>query len=154
MEDFAILVHVKCGGCGHSLMNPNLEIDGVPSIDLEAKVRAKLGHIYLSQVYGSYETSFSGVEDIPGSIAAFSCPHCHEPFPVARICSCGAPQMSLCLEIGGTIRFCARNGCREHAIEFERVTDLFRVFESQHYPAGIEAPARPRTIVLQSRETP
>lgn len=134
MDDRFVTVRVKCPDCGHSLMNPRLLVDALPSIDLEAKVREKLGHVFLSQIYGSYEKQLSGVDDVPGSIAAFSCPHCHEPFPMVGTCECRAPMVALRLEIGGVVKFCSRNGCKKHALEFEDVDQLFELFESQSVP--------------------
>ncbi len=50
----SIKILVKCPACGKSLMNPDVRLDDLPSIDLETKIEKKSGHIYLSQVYGSY----------------------------------------------------------------------------------------------------
>jgi len=111
-------------------MNPQLRLDDLPSIDLQAKVRDQLGHVFLSQIYGSYQKRFSGVEDIRGSVAQFSCPHCHDPFPVVGICQCGAPLISFQLRIGGVVKICTRNGCKKHALEFEDADELFELFES------------------------
>jgi len=135
MNDTHINVAVKCPRCGHSLMNPRAEVDGLPGIDLEAMVRSRLGHVFLSQVYGCYDKQFSGVEDVEGSIASFSCPHCHEPLPVVGDCDdCGAPMIELRLQIGGLVKICTRNGCRKHALEFEDADQLFELFESQTAP--------------------
>ena len=129
--DAVLHVDLKCSQCGHSLMNPQLLLDGQPSIDLQAKVRDRLGHIYLSRVFGSYAKQFSGVADIPGSVAEFSCPHCHNPFPVTQVCECHAPVIGLHLEIGGLVKFCTRNGCRRHWLEFEDAEEVFELFEAQ-----------------------
>jgi len=63
-------------------MNAEFQIDDLPAIDLQAKVRDELGHVYLSQIYGSFNKAFDNVDNIDGSIAEFSCPHCHNPFSV------------------------------------------------------------------------
>jgi len=128
--DQTLTVEVKCPHCGHSLMNPQVETDGLPSIELEAKVRNRHGHIYLSQVYGSYEKQFSGVADLEDSVAAFFCPHCHDPFPVTHVCDCRAPMIGLHLAVGGLVKLCTRNGCKSHSLEFEDADELFTVFES------------------------
>ncbi len=123
-----INIPVKCSNCGKSLLTDKVKLDGLPAIELEAKMGGKLGKIYLSQIYGSYEKKFEGVKDVVGAIAAFSCPHCHEPFPVLQICECKAPMIGLQLEYGGTIKICSRNGCKRHALEFEDVNDAFMLF--------------------------
>ncbi|MFH1951993.1 MAG: hypothetical protein ABIL06_10305 [Pseudomonadota bacterium] len=115
-------VSVKCPICNKSLMNFEVQVDNLPSIQLEAKILDKLGHIYLSQVYGSYNKEFRNVDDIEGSIAAFSCPSCYSPFPVRGICDCKAPLINLELEIGGTVKICTRTGCKMHSLEFEDFT--------------------------------
>lgn len=130
MEDTPLTVQVKCPSCGHSLMNPKLPLDDLPSIDLQAKVQDRLGHIYLSQIYGSYAKRFSGVADIDASVVQFSCPHCHEPFPVVEICHCRAPMIALHLKIGGLVKICSRNGCKKHALEFEDADEMFELFQS------------------------
>lgn len=112
-------------------MNSSVQLDAEDSIQLQAKVLDKLGHIYLSQLYGSYEKSFDTVEDIEGSVAEFSCPHCHHAFPVFGACKCKAPIIGFALEIGGTIKICTRNGCKQHSLEFENVDDAFFLFRSQ-----------------------
>jgi len=74
--------------------------------------------------------SLSGVRDLEGSVAEFSCPHCHHPFPVVQVCECKAPVIALHLHIGGVVKFCTRNGCTKHWLEFQDADDLFTLFES------------------------
>jgi len=126
-----IQIPVKCPECGKSLMTEKIIIDGLPAIELEAKSGEKLGKIYLSQEYGSYEKVFENVDDVVGSVAIFSCPHCHQPFPVMQICDCKAPMIGLQLQVGGMIKICSRNGCKRHALEFEDVNDAFMLFMRQ-----------------------
>lgn len=122
---------VKCPNCGKSLMNPGHEVDKLPSVDLKAKVGSKVGHIYLSQIYGSYNKDFEDVDDISGSVAEVSCSKCHNPFPVHRICECKAPMVGFNLELGGIIKICTRNGCKEHSLEFVDASHAFSLFQSQ-----------------------
>jgi len=112
-------------------MDPDVSTDDLPSIALEAKIGGHVGRLYLSQVYGSYNKRFSEVEDIDDSIAEFSCPHCHRPFPVHQICDCGAPMIGLNLQTGGVIKICTRNGCKNHSLEFTDANDAYRLFQSQ-----------------------
>lgn len=127
----SVKIQAKCPGCSESLMNPSVRVDDLPSIALEAKVGHKAGYIYLSQVYGSYSKAFENVDDIEGSVAEIYCPHCHAGLPKEGTCACKAPIVSLTLHIGGTIKFCARNGCKKHSLEFEDVDTAFRLFQSQ-----------------------
>jgi len=41
-------------------------------------------------------------------------------------------MVGISLKIGGTIKFCTRNGCTCHSLEFESVDDAFMLFQSQN----------------------
>ena len=120
-----ILISVKCPNCQQSLMNDSELLDNLPVIELEAKINEKVGKILLGQEYGSYNKKFVGVDDVMGSIAVFSCVHCHQPFPVIQNCDCGASLIGIQLEVGGMIKICSRNGCKMHSLEFQDVNDAF-----------------------------
>ncbi len=123
-----IEVSVKCPHCGESMMNSSVLVDRLPSIDIEAVVDSKKGHVYLSQIYGSYNKVFSGVDDIPEALVQCSCPACHDLLPIVRSCKCKAPVAYVNLTLGGTVNFCTRNGCRGHSLEFENQDDAFKIF--------------------------
>ena len=127
----SIKILVKCPTCGKPLMNPDVMLDDLSSIDLETKIGKKVGHIYLSQVYGSYTKKFDGVDDTEGVICSLFCPHCGNPFPLYQTCECKAPIVGLQLQAGGTIKICSRNGCKNHSLEFTDVNDAFKLFQSQ-----------------------
>ena len=120
-----ILISVKCPHCQKSLISDSVLLDKLPVIELEAKIGEKVGKILLSQEYGSYNKKFVGVDDVMGSIAVFSCIHCHQPFPVIQNCDCRAPLVGMQLEVGGMIKICSRNGCKMHSLEFQDVNDAF-----------------------------
>lgn len=126
-----ITIAVKCPACGTSLMSEDHEIDDLPSIKIQAKIGPQIGLVYLSQVYGSYSKEFENVDDSNGLIADFSCPNCDQAFPVEALCECKAPMIGLQLQVGGMIKFCSRNGCRRHSLEFEDIDDAFLLFRSQ-----------------------
>jgi len=126
-----IKVAVNCPSCGKSLMNSEIQIDNLPSIGIDAKVGGKTGKIYLSQIYGSYNKQFEGVEDIPETIVDFICPECREPLPIQKVCNCNAPVAALNLEIGGMVNFCTRNGCSHHSVEFNDLNDALLLCQSQ-----------------------
>lgn len=122
---------VKCPACGRSLMNPHVLVDGLPSIQLAVRAGDRVGYVYLSQIYGSYNKKFEQVENVPGSVTPFSCPHCQGVFHAKHPCDCGAPMIWLQLTMGGAINFCTRNGCTRHSLEFEDPDQAFILFQSQ-----------------------
>jgi len=113
------------------LVCPDVELDGFPAIELGATLAGQEGRVYLSQIYGSFESRSRGISDEPGDLVAFSCPHCREPFPVEQICRCGAPMIGFFLVCGGILRICTRSGCEEHFLQFEDPDDAFILYESQ-----------------------
>lgn len=127
-----IKVEVNCPSCRKSLMNPAIKVDDLPSIQISAKISGKSGLVYLSQIYGSYQKKFVGVEDISDTVVDCFCPHCHTPFPIHKVCSCNAPVATVNLVIGGRIHFCTRNGCKHHSMEFENIDDAYLMFQQQN----------------------
>lgn len=128
-----IHIHVQCPQCGKSLMTPDPKIDQLDSIQLLVKIGDQIGHLYLSQVYGSYEKHFENVANIPDAVIECSCPHCFRPFPIHQSCSnCGAAIIGLDLKVGGIIKVCSRNGCKHHSLEFEDSQDALNLFRSQN----------------------
>jgi len=126
-----IKILVKCPICGESIMQDEPEIDQLPNIHFLAKIQDKLGHLYLSQIYGSYNKIFDGVDNVHDSIVECSCPRCFEPFPIRGECECKAPIVLLGLQVGGSIKVCSRNGCKHHSLEFEDANSAFTLFKSQ-----------------------
>ena len=130
-------IHVKCPHCGKSLMTPEPKVDHLDSIHFLVKIGNRIGHLYLSQLYGSYEKIFENVEDLPDAVVECSCPHCYRPFPVHQACgSCSAAVIGLDLKVGGIIKVCTRNGCAHHSLEFEDSQDALNLFRSQD-PSGL-----------------
>ncbi|MBF0203096.1 MAG: hypothetical protein HQK67_02025 [Desulfamplus sp.] len=127
-----IKIEVSCPSCRKSLMNSAVQIDDFPSIEISAKISGKAGQLYLSQIYGSYQKKFVGVEDIKDTVVDCSCPQCHKPFPIHKVCDCNAPVTTLNLDIGGRISFCTRNGCQYHSVEFENLDDAYLLFKKQN----------------------
>jgi hypothetical protein len=128
-----IQIHVQCPHCGKSLMTPDPKIDQLDSIQLLVKIGDQIGHLYLSQVYGSYEKHFENVANVPDAVIECSCPHCFRPFPIHQPCgNCGAAIIGLDLKVGGIIKVCSRNGCKHHSLEFEDSQDALNLFRSQN----------------------
>lgn len=126
-----IRVLVNCPNCSGSLMEPGVQVDALDSILFQAKVGNSRGHLYLSQIYGSYNKIFKQVEEIIGAIVECSCPRCNAPFPVVGTCKCEAPIIALDLKNGGNINVCTRNGCKAHSLEFEDINSAFSLFRNQ-----------------------
>jgi hypothetical protein len=126
-----IKVEVNCPNCDASLMEPGVKVDALDSILFMVKIRNQMGHLYLSQIYGSYNKVFKEVDDVPGSVVECSCPRCHTPFPVLGNCECKAPIIALSLKHGGAIKVCTRNGCKKHSLEFENIDEAFLFFKNQ-----------------------
>jgi hypothetical protein len=125
-------IHVRCPHCGASLMSSRTKVDHLDAIQFLVKIGSRIGHLYLSQVYGSYAKVFDGVDDVPDAVVECSCPHCTRPFPVHQTCSvCQAPIIGLDLKVGGIIKVCTRNGCKHHSLEFEDSRDALNLFRSQ-----------------------
>ncbi|MBN1426305.1 hypothetical protein JXA88_17275 [Candidatus Fermentibacteria bacterium] len=112
-------------------MNPYVLVDDLPSIHLAVRREGTAGNVYLSQLYGSHAKRFENVEDIPGAVTPFTCPHCGAGFRAHHPCECGAPMVWVHLTMGGTVNFCTRNGCTRHSLEFEDPDEAFILFQSQ-----------------------
>ena len=127
-----IHIAVRCPHCGVSLMTAERKIDHLDAIKFFVKIADRIGHLYLSQVYGSYAKIFEGVDDQGDAVVECSCPHCFQPFPVHQTCAaCQAPVIGLSLASGGIIKVCSRNGCRHHSLEFEDSRDALELFRNQ-----------------------
>ena len=127
-----IHIQVRCPHCGTSLMTGDPKIDQLDSIKFLVKISNRIGHLYLSQVYGSYEKIFENVDDIPEAVVECSCPQCYRPFPVHHACvDCQAAVIGLDLKVGGVIKVCTRNGCKHHSLEFQDSQDALDLFRSQ-----------------------
>ena len=124
-----IKIEAKCPDCRQSLMSSREKIDDLDSICLDVTAGKKNGHIYLSQIYGSYNKILEGIEETEGQILELSCPSCEKLLPEVKACeTCGAPMVEMDLKVGGSIKVCSRNGCEKHALEFENADDAFYLF--------------------------
>lgn len=131
-----IILHLKCKNCNYSLMDDNHKIDGVSAIKLKAVLGKQTGYIYLSSIYGSYNKEFENLPDEANSIYEFFCPYCNKALDVVGFCECRAPIVSVNLNSGGSIKFCSRNGCKHHSLEFEDLNDAFQLLVNND-PTGL-----------------
>ena len=110
-------IEVDCPLCGHSLMDENFAIDDHPSIRLMVNADHNQGWLRLSSLYGSH--NIAAEYDIPlDTVASLRCPHCEAELRCSWDCpTCGAPMAAMALRGGGTVRICARRGCRSHMLD-------------------------------------
>lgn len=131
MNNFVSL-KVKCPHCETSFMDKEMLIDNVPSIKMNIAFNDKKGLIRLSSIYGSYNYS-SNIEIPSDTVVEFSCPHCGKKVMSDVLCSsCEAPMVPLHLIEGGEVHFCARAGCKNHSVEFEKLSAAIRHFYKDH----------------------
>ncbi|MFA5162411.1 MAG: hypothetical protein WC421_09205 [Elusimicrobiales bacterium] len=109
---------VKCPHCLKTLMSPR-KIGGGSSVCVRVSYAGKRGMLYLSAVYGSYDT-VAPFQVPPGKVAGLRCPHCDADLKGARRCDgCGAQMAAFVLKHGGQVQICSRNGCKKHILEFQ-----------------------------------
>ncbi|MBD3382767.1 MAG: hypothetical protein GF404_11300 [candidate division Zixibacteria bacterium] len=115
-------IEVSCSRCNHSLMNPDIEIDGHPAVVVTVSFKQKHGWLALSSLYGSYNTKTK--HEIPeGAIVNIFCPYCHSEMIGSTECSeCGAPMVPMIVRGGGMVQICTRQGCRGHMLDLSGVT--------------------------------
>ncbi len=106
-----LLLQVCCPYCRTPLTEGN-------RVHLEAYVRDtnQDGKIYLSAVFG--DSAVDTDLKIPqGAVAEFRCPSCEQSLMLQVPCRlCGAPMASINIKSGGVLEFCARRGCKGHAL--------------------------------------
>jgi len=146
-----ISIHIKCPMCGKGLMDHNKKVDNEPSINLIIQDGEHKGLIWLSSIYGSYNF-VSEIEIGKDSLAEFFCPHCRGHFRSEDNCKvCKAPMADFNLEMGGKVSICTRNGCQNHAIEFE---DLSQALKRLYQEYGFRGRQYPKNLDLRTEPEP
>jgi NADH:ubiquinone oxidoreductase subunit E len=114
-------VRVSCPRCNHSLMDPDNQIDGHPSVRMTITFGGRHGWIRLSSLYGSY--TVMAKYPIPmDSVVNIFCPHCHAELVGASRCpACNAPMVPMLVDGGGMVQICTRRGCKEHRLDLNGV---------------------------------
>ena len=121
---------VNCPHCNKSMMDEGHLINNRPAIktEIETPIKQK-GYLWLSSIYGdfNYSSEFPIKE---GDVVKFFCPHCHESLARKKLeCDvCGAPIVSMNVDIGGRVSICSRNGCKNHYVVFEDLDTIIRKF--------------------------
>ncbi len=114
-------LHVSHAACpyGHSIMDPDVQISGYPSIKLILQHDELRETIHLDPVYGSFTNIFE-VEIPQGAIIDLFCPVCEVNLRIdeKRSCEqCGAPLFQFTLPHGGMVEACLRIGCHQHRLQ-------------------------------------
>ncbi|MFP4458120.1 MAG: hypothetical protein ACLFSQ_00850 [Candidatus Zixiibacteriota bacterium] len=116
--------------CKKSLMDHENLVSNQPSIHLRVKKGDVEGDLYLSSIYGDYNSiDPEKPHYLNGDCLEFYCPHCGKELPVIEKCSCGADTKLLHLQDGGKLKFCSRKGCNYHNISFEKSEDLYKFLD-------------------------
>ena len=110
-------IEVSCARCNHSLMDPEHQIDGHPSIRATVSFGQKHGWMCISSLWGSYNVTSK--HEIPyETIVNFFCPHCHAELIGGASCSeCNAPMVPMVIRGGGVVQLCSRRGCKNHILD-------------------------------------
>ncbi len=111
-------VNVACPACNRGLLSYDQRLDGHPMVLLHWTIRQRQGWLRLSSLWGDYR--FATEHPIAThTITQFSCPKCDAELQSDWLCSrCDAPMIPLVVRSGGVIRFCSRQGCEEHMLDF------------------------------------
>ena len=129
-----ISLKVKCPNCHTSLMDEQNPIDNEPGVKLKISINDKIGTIWLSSIYGSYNFH-SDIEIPEDKTGIFACPHCETKIISEKKCEvCSSPLIHLNLLDGGKVNFCSKAGCKNHSVEFQDLkTALGHIYEDFSY---------------------
>ena len=123
-----IKLNVECPHCKHSLLDESHRIDGYPATHLLFECKEKKGELYLSSLYGSYNSEIPSLISEGDTIALF-CPGCNTSLMSNRKCDkCNAQMVLMNIEDGGKIQICSRRGCKKHFLEFEDLETELKAF--------------------------
>lgn len=132
-------------------MDRTFTVDNEPSIHLSIEAGNRKGNIRLSSIYGSFNYQCD-VSLKPEEIAIFSCPKCKETFTGDTKCTiCNAPMAHLYLDAGGKVRFCTRNGCKNHTVEFE---DLSTALSKLYSDFNMDGKTAPDHVYVEKKSIP
>jgi len=102
----------------HSLMYPDVRIDGKPSIRVKAKSNGNEGYVYLDPMYGMVGHQQGISLDVHKGIQ-FVCPECASSLMVEhKACpDCGSPIYAFEVPSKGMVEGCTRMDCKWHSWE-------------------------------------
>jgi hypothetical protein len=125
----SICIRNACCPAGHSVMDPDHLMSGVPSIKLLVQAAGEQGTVHLNAWYGNYDID-STVELNEGTVYDLLCPTCKTSLrnDEEHCMFCGAGMFSLLLGGGGTVQACARMGCHNHKLKLVDFSAVFAKF--------------------------
>lgn len=132
MSKQMLVMALCCPQCGAELTEGT-------KVPLDARVRetGQEGTLVLSAIFGDYSVQ-SDLELQKGFVVEFSCPKCEASIMLPLSCKlCGGPMASLNMKSGGYLEFCARVGCKGHALggvgDIDQMMSLMnRMFETPY----------------------
>ena len=123
-----IVLSVKCPHCGTSLMDETTKVNGHPGIKLNIVTDHDRGVLWLCPIYGCFAHK-SKIKFDEGEIVKMYCPHCNKQLGDDVDCKlCGAPLVSMNINVGGKVDICSRSGCTNHYVVFEDLNDALSLF--------------------------
>ena len=127
-----ICLNVKCPYCKQSLLDEANKIDGYPSVHLLYQCKEKKDDIFLSSLYGSYNSKIPSSIST-GDVLTLFCPSCNTSLMSTRVCEkCKAQMVSMNIDEGGNIQICSRVGCKKHFLEFEDLNTELKAFYNEY----------------------
>lgn len=107
-------IQIRSATCpkGHSLIDEEHKIGGMPSIKLKAKSETNEGFIHLDPIYGKHQDHY-GIQFKDAEIVRLYCPKCGISLvdESKRGPNCGAPTYSLIVPGQGAIEGCTKFNC-------------------------------------------
>jgi len=108
------VVQIRSANCpkGHSLIDEDHKINGMPSIKLKAKSSANEGFIHLDPVYGNHQHHY-GIQFNKDELIKLYCPQCGVSLidETKRGPMCSAPIYSIFIPDQGILNGCTKFGC-------------------------------------------
>jgi ssDNA-binding Zn-finger/Zn-ribbon topoisomerase 1 len=150
-----IVLNISCPDCGHSMMDPDHLIEGVPSVLCNIEVPGPNPKYPLKKpirfcsYYGSshFECEVR-LEDNKRMV--LSCPRCETNLHGEFTCtSCGEPMVTLNFKEGGKLVACTKRGCKKHFLQLdENVPGLERLFHmaTRQQDGSVPSPLHAREI--------
>ena len=108
------LIQIRNATCpkGHSLIDQEHKIDGLPSIKLKAKSDSNEGFVHLDPIYGKHQDHY-GIQFNDDETVHLYCPKCGMSIvdEKKKGPNCGAPTYSLVVPGQGVIEGCTKFNC-------------------------------------------